>query len=476
MNEKLADIGMIGMGVMGHSLLQNLADHGFSVAGLDTDAHKVAELNAHAVDKDLFFTTDTEAFVKQLSLPRKIWIMVPAGKVVDIVIQQLKPLLSPGDLILDGGNSHYEDTLRREEDLAKDSIYFLGVGVSGGEEGARFGPSIMPGGARESYQFIQPFLEAIAAKVGEDQEPCVDYLGTKGAGHYVKMVHNGIEYGLMHLISECYDMMHRGLNMENQEMGAVFEQWNEGRLQSYLVEISRDILRKPDPEKEGEFLIDQILDTAKQKGTGKWTSQSALDLGVPVPTIDTAVMFRYLSARKEIRKKAGQWKRAKQIHFSKSQKDELLKKMEEALYSGFVCTYAQGFELLRHASEEWDFELDLARIARIWRGGCIIRADLLNDFHRVFSSDPNIENLIFADAFRNNLLSTRMSLVGVMRLGIFSHISIPGMSSCLAYLDGYFSERLPANMIQAQRDYFGAHTYQRIDQSGTFHTDWNEPQ
>ncbi|MEM6628693.1 MAG: NADP-dependent phosphogluconate dehydrogenase [Bacteroidota bacterium] len=476
MNNQLADIGMIGMGVMGYSLLQNLADHGFSVAGLDTDAEKVEELNANVGDKDLFFTTDTEAFVQQLSLPRKIWIMVPAGKIVDAVIAQLRPLLSPGDLILDGGNSYFEDSLRREEDLAKDNIYFLGVGVSGGEEGARFGPSIMPGGARDSYQFIQPFLEAIAAKVGEEQEPCVDYLGKKGAGHYVKMVHNGIEYGLMHLISECYDVMHRGLKMDNLEMADVFANWNEGRLQSYLVEITRDILRKKDPQQTGEFLIDNILDTAKQKGTGKWTSQSALDLGVPVPTIDTAVMFRYLSARKPLRQMAGKWKTATPIAFPSSQKADLLVKLEAALYTGFVLTYAQGFELLKFASEEWDFELEPARIARIWRGGCIIRADLLNDFHKVFTQSPSIANLIFSDVFRDSLLASRMSLVSTLRLGIFSHISVPGFSSCLAYLDGYFSERLPANMIQAQRDYFGAHTYQRVDQSGTFHTDWNEPQ
>ena len=464
-----ADIGLVGMGVMGHSLVLNLSDHGYSVLGMDTDSEKVAALQAEAGDRQVAFTTDATHFVAQLQLPRKIWLMVPAGRVVDLVIEQLLPMLSPGDLILDGGNSHFSDTQRRAELLSQHEINFLGVGVSGGEEGARFGPSIMPGGNADAYPHIQPFLESIAAKVEGD--PCVTYLGKGSVGHYVKMVHNGIEYSLMQLISEVYDLMHRGLQMDNHEMAEVLDGWNSGRLKSFLVEISRDILRRKDPMNPEHYLIDQVLDTAKQKGTGKWTSQTALDLGIPIPTIDSAVMFRYLSARKE-------WRVKYAVETSSASpgpsKNELLEHLEKALFAAFIVGYAQGFELMQAASDEYGFELDLKSAARIWRGGCIIRADLLDDIHSIFSQEPQLENLIFSGGFKKILLEARLSLIAVMRLGVFSQIAIPALSSVLSYIDAYFSERLPANMIQAQRDYFGAHTYQRTDQEGTFHTDWNE--
>ena len=463
------DIGLVGMGVMGHSLLLNLSDRGYSVLGMDTDAEKVARLQEEAGNRQVFFTTDTSSFVAQLKLPRKIWLMVPAGKIVDVVIDQLLPFLSEGDLILDGGNSHYSDTLRRAEKLKGQSIHFLGVGVSGGEEGARYGPSIMPGGDKEAYTHIQPFLESIAAKV--EEEPCVTYLGKGAVGHYVKMVHNGIEYSLMQLISETYDLMHRALGMGNEEMAEVLDIWNAGRLKSFLIEISRDILKERDPLNPEGYLIDQILDTAKQKGTGKWTSQTALDLGVPIPTIDAAVMFRYLSARKEVREKYAGPRRA--ITPSDAQ-EEMLVHLEKALYAAFIVGYAQGFELMKVASEEFDFNLDLKSAARIWRGGCIIRAQLLEDIYSAYSTIPYLENIIFSPPFQNELREARLSLVSLLRLGVFSQIPVPAFSSVLSYIDGYFSERLPANMIQAQRDYFGAHTYQRTDQEGTFHTNWNE--
>lgn len=464
-----ADIGLVGMGVMGHSLVLNLSDHGYSVLGLDTDSEKIASLQSEVGEREVTFTTDATYFVAQLKLPRKIWLMVPAGKVVDLVIEQLLPLLSPGDLILDGGNSHFSDTQRRAEYLNEKSIHFLGVGVSGGEEGARFGPSIMPGGNAEAYPHIQPFLESIAAKV--DGDPCVTYLGKGSVGHYVKMVHNGIEYSLMQLISEVYDLMHRGLHMDNHEMADVLETWNEGRLTSFLVEISRDILRKKDPMNHERSLVDQVLDTAKQKGTGKWTSQTALDLGIPIPTIDSAVMFRYLSARKEWRVKYAEQPASAAPAPAKA---ELLDHLEKALFASFIVGYAQGFELMQAASDEYHFQLDLKSAARIWRGGCIIRADLLDDIYSIFSENPQLENLIFSPEFKKTLFEARLSLIAVMRLGVFSQIAVPALSSVLSYIDAYFSERLPANMIQAQRDYFGAHTYQRTDQEGTFHTDWNE--
>ena len=471
MQKKQLDIGLVGMGVMGYSLLQNLADREFSVIGLDNNAERVASLQQEVGDRPLLFTTQMEEMVQNLSKPRKVWLMVPAGPPVDSVLKQLIPLLESGDIVMDGGNSHFEDTVRRQEELAVHGLHFLGVGVSGGEEGARFGPSIMPGGEEKAYKPIQPFLEAIAAKV--KGEPCVSYLGKGGAGHYVKMVHNGIEYALMQLLAESYDLMHRAAGMENEAIAEVLGTWNEGRLQSFLVEISRDIFRQQDALKPGSYLIDHILDTAKQKGTGKWTSQSALDLGVPIPNIDAAVMFRYLSARKEQRVKASQWVEGAPQLQTLSARDSFLEELESVLYSAFLITYAQGFELLAQASHELNMDLNLATIARIWRGGCIIRAEMLNPMVRVFSQTPDLSNLMFADAFRDTILQSRLAWTSILREGLFARVALPVFSAGLAYVDGYFSKRLPANLIQAQRDYFGAHTYQRTDQSGTFHTNWN---
>lgn len=471
MNHQLYDFGMIGLGVMGRNFLLNVADDGFAALGTDINEDSVNALNTEGEGMNVKGVHTQKEFVSLLSKPRKIMLLVPAGKIVDKVIEGLLPLLDEDDIIIDGGNSHYDDTNRRYEQLKAQNIRFLGTGVSGGAEGARRGPSIMPGGDKSAWEVVKPILETVAAKVGSD--PCVTYIGESSSGHYVKMVHNGIEYGLMQLIAEAYDILKRVGGMGNDEMGALFSKWNEGRLNSYLVEISAAILKQRDEELDGH-LLDVILDKAKQKGTGKWTSQTAMDLGVPTPTIDSAVTMRGISAFKEFRQDMSK------IYSDVATKDDflkgegLIKAVEEALYFSFIICYAQGMHLLAEASEELNYDLDMEGIARIWRGGCIIRAELLEKIRGSFSNHPQLKNMISTRQFRDELHACRESVVEVLHLTNERGISTMCMSSALQYFEAFRSERLPLNMVQAQRDYFGSHTYERIDQKGIFHTEWDK--
>jgi 6-phosphogluconate dehydrogenase len=396
-------------------------------------------------------------------------LMVKAGNPVDAVIDQLTPYLEPGDLVIDGGNSFYRDTERRSEALAKHGINFMGVGISGGEEGALWGPSIMPGGQREAYKQVEPIFHAMAAKVGG--EACVTYIGPRGSGHYVKMVHNGIEYGVMQLIAETYDLMHRGLGIDSGDLAEIYSRWNESHQASFLIEITAEILARQDDE-TGKPLVDMILDRASQKGTGKWTSQEAFDLGVPVPTISTAVEARSLSSYKFKREKAGQVFASPQANFS-GDREAFIEALGEALYVATLMTYIQGMDLLAEASQEYNFQLDLGEIARIWRGGCIIRARMLKDIRKAYSDDPELSSLMLAPVFREDLINSQAAWRQVVGTGVELGIPVPAMSAGLAYFDGCHSSRLPANLIQAQRDYFGAHTYQRVDKPGSFHTEWS---
>ncbi|MGE3468474.1 MAG: NADP-dependent phosphogluconate dehydrogenase [Pyrinomonadaceae bacterium] len=466
-----AHFGMIGLGTMGRNFLLNIAEHGISGVGYDLDTAKRALLLSEGVGMPLDVGSDLPDFLSKLESPRNIMLLVPAGPIVDSVIADLLPHLEPDDLIIDGGNSHFDDTDRREAGLTAKGIGFLGVGVSGGEEGARHGASIMPGGGREFYNRIEGTLQAVSAKV--NGEPCVAYMGSGSAGHFVKMVHNGIEYGMMQLLAETYDLMQRVLGMANTEMHRTFAEWNGGELNSFLVEITAEVLRKTDRE-TGKPLIDLILDTAGQKGTGKWTSQAAMDHGVPIPTIDSAVSMRQISSQKETRR-AISAKYAVRPSADQSHSRTSAGELEDALFCAFVLTYAQGMSLLQTASTERGYGLDLVETARIWRGGCIIRSKLLESIRNAFSMDRSIENLIldktFADLLNSRISSLRKAVVA------FNENGIPAacFSSALAYFDAFRAERLPANLIQAQRDHFGAHTYQRIDKDGTFHTsDWDD--
>ncbi len=465
------DFGMIGLGVMGRNFLLNLADSGFSSAGLDRSEEQVAALERESGDLPVMATTSTETFVNALKQPRRIMLLVPAGKVVDSVIESLLPYLAEGDIIIDGGNSHFDDTERRFKELAKKNLEFLGTGVSGGAKGARLGPSIMPGGSRAAWEKVQPIMEAVAAKV--DGEPCVDYMGHRSAGHYVKMVHNGIEYGLMQLLAETYDILKRAGGMSNAELHQTFANWNEGRLNSFLVEITADIFTQNDEQTPGD-LIDRILDKAKQKGTGKWTSQSAMDVGIPIPTIDAAVTMRGISALREFRQNASEAYPSNNGQATTVNKEILVGKMEKALYFAFILTYAQGYHLLAAASEEQGYDLDLARIAKIWRGGCIIRAALLEDIRQAFEQNPNLPNLLLADQFKSVFADTRDTVVDLLHMASGRGIPTLCLSTSLQYFDAFRTARLPLNLVQAQRDYFGSHTYERVDQEGTFHTEWED--
>lgn len=527
-----AQFGMVGLGTMGRNFLLNVAEHGFPCVGYDLDAEKRDLLLVEGKGMPIEKAESVAEFVGKLAAPRSIMLLVPAGKIVDAVISDLLPHLEKGDLIIDGGNSHFIDTDKREAELAEKGIGFLGVGVSGGEEGARNGPSIMPGGKREYYDRIAPVLEAVAAKVGG--EPCVAYMGTGSSGHFVKMVHNGIEYGLMEILAETYDFMQRILKMDYAQMSKTFAEWNDSELNSFLVEITAEVLRKTDSE-TGKPLVEMVLDKAAQKGTGKWTSQAAMDLGVPIPTIDSAVSMRQISAQKETRqlvsKKFGGTKivadepangdvvtsertddpkgareeqatrtaatehhKATGAHATVSQEhvnagkhapDEAVKsemnaditvaleELKAALLSSFITTYAQGLSMLQIASAEKDYGLNLAEIAKIWRGGCIIRSALLEEMRRAYKDNPDLPNLILDDEFAKIIASSRDDWHKIV--GRFSLSRVPSLclASALAYFEAFRSERLPANLIQAQRDFFGAHTYQRTDKEGTFHTpDW----
>jgi 6-phosphogluconate dehydrogenase len=470
---KSFDFGMIGIGVMGSNLLLNMADNGFSVIGYDLKQERADKLEEAASEGTVVKgTTDISVMVQSLKTPRKIMMLVPAGKPVDDVIQTLVPHLEKGDILIDGGNSFYRDTQRRVDALQPQGIHFFGMGVSGGEAGARFGPSMMPGGDKAAYEYLRPILEAIAANA--DGHPCVDYVGHGAAGHYVKMVHNGIEYAMMQLISEAYDILKRGGGFSNEDLHAVFNQWNESSLQSFLIEITAEIFRTLDVEKPGEkhYLVDAILDKAGSKGTGKWTSQDALNLGVPIPTIDAAVAARSLSAYKQERMQAGElYKPA--VTKLKLSVEELEAALEETLGFCFVMAYAQGLSLLVSASQEYGMQIPLANVVRIWKGGCIIRSLLLYDFDKIFRGNPELSNVLLDKTMAGFLQDKETSTRKVIALAAQAGIPVAAMGSALAYFDAFSTSRLPVNLIQAQRDFFGAHTYQRIDREGVFHTEWN---
>jgi 6-phosphogluconate dehydrogenase len=469
-SEQRYEIGMVGLGVMGRNLLLNMADQGFGVAGYDKDESKVKALAEEGKERKVHSTGDIAEFVGFLRQPRAVMMLVPAGAPVDSVIKDLLPRLDKGDLIIDGGNSHFTDTDTRARSLTARGIQFMGVGVSGGEEGARHGPSIMPGGSKAAYERVRPILEAVAAKVKGD--PCVTYLGPGSAGHFVKMVHNGIEYGLMQLIAESYDFMKRGLGLTDDELHDVYDRWNREELDSYLVEITAHIFDQPDA-KTGRRLIDEILDVAKQKGTGMWTSQAAMDLQVPVPTIDAAVSMRNLSGFEPEREEAARvFPRA--VPRPTEGRLALIEQLRSSLYAGTIITYAQSMALLAVASVRHEYQLDLEAVARIWRGGCIIRATLLENIRAAFRARRDLPNLLLDPALAQALIAHQENLRKITCAASELGIPTPGLMASLAYLDAYRSAWLPANLIQAQRDYFGAHTYERTDAKGTFHSEWGK--
>jgi 6-phosphogluconate dehydrogenase len=463
-------IGVVGLGVMGHNLALNMERNGFPVAGYDLDSAKTrAFLQGPAAGKNITGVDTPKAMMAVLEKPRRILMMVPAGEPVDSAIALLKPHMEPGDILIDGGNSFFLDTERRNKALEAEDFNFIGAGVSGGEEGALWGPSLMPGGQPQAWDATAPIFRAIAAKA-DDGQPCVEYMGPRGAGHYVKMVHNGIEYGDMQLIAETYDVLRRGLGLTAQDLHAVFSEWNAGVLKSYLIEITADIFTKIDPE-TGHPLVDMILDEAQQKGTGKWASQNALDVGAPIPTINAAVESRILSSLKTQRVSASRLLGGPSPVFE-GDRQRLIDAAGAALYASKITSYAQGMGLLKIASDEYEYDLRLGEIAKIWRAGCIIRASLLGDIMAAYQRDPVLVNLLLDDAFRSAVESRQADWRYVVQTAVGLGIPVPALSASLAYFDAYRSERLPANLTQAQRDYFGAHTYRRNDRPGTFHTDW----
>ncbi len=534
-----AQFGMVGLGTMGRNFLLNVAEHGISGVGYDLDAGKRALLLEEGKDYEIQAAETVADFCSKLERPRKIMMLVPAGKIVDSVINDLLPHLETGDILIDGGNSHFTDTEIREKFLAEKGIEFIGVGISGGEEGARHGASIMPGGKREIYEHVAPILEAASAKV--NGEPCVAFMGNSSAGHFVKMVHNGIEYGLMQILAETYDFMFRVLKMNYSQMSETFAKWNDSELNSFLVEITAEVLLKCDDE-TNKPLVEMILDKAAQKGTGKWTSQAAMDLGVPIPTIDSAVSMRQISAQKEVRlliaqkygnytphvnaslPQDGQSVSSRPVTSAKAARaesdvetvvsemhkpligesaekhltqtvanvsderkntelreeftgdfDRFVEELKNALLASFVITYAQGMSLLQTASAEKDYDLNLSEIAKIWRGGCIIRSALLEDMRRAYGETPDLPNLMLDDNFAEILNENREDWRSAVEKFTDSRVPVLCLSSALAYFDAFRSERLPANLIQAQRDFFGAHTFQRVDKEGIFHMeDWNK--
>jgi 6-phosphogluconate dehydrogenase len=463
------EIGMVGLGVMGRNLLLNMADHGYSVVGYDKDVAKVAALRKEAANQEISGAKSLPEFLDLLRVPRAVMILVPAGAPVDAVIHDLLPCLARGDLIIDGGNSHFTDTDLRAKTLTEHGIEFLGVGISGGEHGARHGPSIMPGGPREAYERVRPIFEAIAAKVND--EPCAAWLGPGSAGHYVKMVHNGIEYGLMRLIAEIYDFMRRGLGFTDAQIHGIFDRWNHEELNSYLVEITADIFSRID-EKTGQRLVDVILDEAGQKGTGMWASQDAMDLQVPIPTIDVAVAMRNLSGYKGEREEAARVLHRPLAH-CEGDRLKFIGQLRSALYAGMIITYAQGMALLTAASVKHEYHLNLETVARVWRGGCIIRAALLEDIRAAFEARWDLPNLLLDPNLSNKIVDHQENLRSLVCAASQLGIPVPSLMVSLGYLDAYRSAWMPANLIQAQRDYFGSHTYERVDAKGTFHTQWS---
>jgi 6-phosphogluconate dehydrogenase len=465
-----AHFGMIGLGTMGSNLVLNIAEHGFAVCGYDREPVQRQKLMDEAKGKPINTVDSLNGFVEALETPRIIMLLVPAGKIVDVVIGDLNPLLQKGDVVIDGGNSHFIDTDRRYLQLQNSGIHFIGMGVSGGEEGARLGPSLMPGGNPESYQLVKNILEVIAAKT--EDGPCVSYIGNTSAGHYTKMVHNGIEYAVMQLISEVYHIMKSIGNVTNQELQKIFSEWNKNELQSFLIEITADIFLKPDDITD-KLLVDMILDKAKQKGTGMWTSQSAMDLTVPIPTIDSAVSMRYISSMKEERVAAAKKYAAKKRRTDTIDKPELVNLCRHALTFSLILSYAQGFHLLSVASSMYNYKINIAEVIRVWKGGCIIRSVLLNDMGKVYLENPTLPNLIQSSLFQPMLSKQRNDINQLLKIAMDHAIPTAALAASLNYFNAYCSDYLPANLIQAQRDYFGAHTYERIDQTGSFHTEWN---
>lgn len=468
-------IGVVGMAVMGRNIALNIESRGYSVSLYNRTGSKTTEVLEQNPGKNLVGTYTVEEFVNSLESPRKILLMVQAGRGTDATIDALLPHLDKGDIVIDGGNTFFKDTIRRSERLAELGINFVGTGVSGGEEGALHGPSIMPGGPQSAYELVAPILRDISAKAPEDGEPCVTYIGENGAGHYVKMVHNGIEYGDMQLIAESYDLLHRVLGLSAAEISQIFGEWNKGELDSFLMEISTQILATVDPS-TGKPMVDVIMDRAGNKGTGKWTSQSALDLGEPLSLITESVFARYISTFKEERVASSQVIPGVdfQANLSEADKKDIIEAVRQALYFSKIVSYAQGFAQMKAASQEYGWTLNYGEIAKIFRAGCIIRAKFLQKITDAYSKNPDLDNLMLDDYFLNILGSNQAAVRRVVTLAIQAGIPVPTFSSALAYYDSYRSPVLPANLIQAQRDLFGAHTYQRVDRPGTFHFHWNQ--
>ena len=463
-------LGIIGLGVMGRNLALNAAGKGFSVAGYEADAAKARQVAAATADQGILVATSLAEFVDALETPRRIWAMVPAGAAVDALLRDLRPLLGADDIVIDGGNSHFKDTERRAKDWEAAGLRFFGMGVSGGEEGALHGPCLMPGGHEPSYRRLEPLLTQMAAQTSDGA--CCTYIGPGGAGHYVKMVHNGIEYGIMQSICEAYDLMRSIPGMSGTEIHDVFAQWNAEELNSFLLEISVVVLKKID-EETGKPLVDLVLDTAEQKGTGKWAAQEALDIGVAIPTLTAAVLARIVSGLKEERVAASRVLRGPRRQF-RGDRQEFLARLREAYALSVMACYAQGFAQMRAASKEYAYDLQYAEIARIWRGGCIVRSKLLEPIRAAFQRQPGLPNLMLDRYFRGLINKTGKSLRKTLKLAIDFGVPCPAFSNSLTYIDSYRQARLPANLLQAQRDYFGAHTYRRIDKEGKFHTEWDK--
>lgn len=465
-------IGVIGLAVMGRNLALNIESRGYAVSVYNRSREKTDELIAEFPGRNLVPTYTLEEFVASLETPRRILMMVKAGEATDATIASLKPLLEKGDVLIDGGNTHFTDTIRRNQELAQSGLHFIGTGVSGGEEGALRGPSIMPGGQRDAYDLVEPILKQIAAKAPSDGEPCVAYMGPDGAGHYVKMVHNGIEYGDMQLIAESYAVLKDVAGLTNEALGAVYTEWNQGELDSYLIEITSKIFGKKDDE-TGKHLVDVILDRAAQKGTGKWTSQNALDLGVPLPLITESVFARVLSSLKTERVAASKILSGPAAAPFDGDRAAFIEAVRRALYLSKVISYAQGFAQLRTASEEYGWNLDLGTIAKIFRAGCIIRARFLQKITDAYAKDPALANLLLDPYFKDIAAHYQASLRDVVVAAVKAGVPVPAFASAVAYFDSYRSERLPANLVQAQRDFFGAHTFERTDKPGSFHANWS---
>jgi 6-phosphogluconate dehydrogenase len=463
-----AHFGMIGLGTMGSNLVLNVAEHGFEACGYDRDPVQQKKLLDEAKGKPVTAASSLQQFIQLLETPRVIMLLVPAGKIVDNVIADLLPLVQKGDIIIDGGNSHFIDTERRYQQLQNSGIHFIGMGVSGGEEGARFGPSMMPGGNKESYERVKKILEAISAKT--EDGPCVSFIGNTAAGHYTKMVHNGIEYAMMQLISEVYGILKNVGHFTNSELNELFKAWNKTELQSFLIEITADVFLKKDDDTPAD-LVDMILDKAKQKGTGMWTSQSAMDLNVPIPVIDAAVSMRYISALKDDRVKNAKLY-SHNTNGVSTDKEKLKTLCKNALHFGFLLSYAQGLQLLSVASAQYNYGISISEVLRVWKGGCIIRSVLLNDMRKAYMQDNSLPHIIASPLFQPVFSKLKSDVITFLKTAMDNNIPAASMSASLQYFESYTTDRLPANLIQAQRDHFGAHTYERTDKPGSFHAEW----